>query len=178
MTSSDSVSKIISCCFNRFVPDLINHQYCICRMYSEENPQDFRLPVPCLYPGERVMLLLCAKLPSSWVALSLESSLLRTFLKDSSLAALPLRTKEVEIPYLVQNFLLALLAYMESAATHLTLTFMSFCCMRIQFFRRMPSLKALNERCSMNDMPSICMLLTFAPNSTDFVSLPLTMGRT
>ena len=73
---------------------------------------------------------------------------------------------------------LALLAYMESAATHLTLTSMSFCCMRIQSFRRIPLLKALNERCSMNDMPSICMLLTFAPNSTDFVSLPLTMGRT
>ncbi len=61
------------------------------------------------------------KLPSSLVALSLESSLLRTFLKDSSLAALPLRTKDVDIPYFVQNFLLALLAYMESAATHLTL---------------------------------------------------------
>ena len=118
------------------------------------------------------------KLPSSRVALSFESSLLRTFLKDSSLPALPLRTKEVDIPYFVQNFLLALLAYMESAATHLTLTFMSFCCMRMQSFRRMPSLKALKERCSMNDMPSICMLLTFAPNSTDFVSLPLTMGRT
>ena len=57
------------------------------------------------------------KLPSSLVALSLESSLLRTFLKDSSLAALPLRTKDVDIPYFVQNFLLALLAYMESAAT-------------------------------------------------------------
>ncbi len=82
-----------------------------------------------------------------------------------------LRTKDVDIPYFVQNFLLALLAYMESAATHLTLTFMSFCCMRIQSFRRIPSLKALNERCSMNDMPSICMLLTFAPNSTDFVFL-------
>ena len=27
-------------------------------MYSEENPQDFRLPVPCLYPEERVMLFL------------------------------------------------------------------------------------------------------------------------
>ena len=38
------------------------------------------------------------KLPSSLVALSLESSLLRTFLKDSSLAALPLRTKDVDIP--------------------------------------------------------------------------------
>ena len=29
-----------------------------------------------------------------------------------------------------------------------------------------------------NDMPSICILLTFAPNLTDLVSLPLTMGRT
>ena len=29
-----------------------------------------------------------------------------------------------------------------------------------------------------NDIPSICMLLTFAPNSTDFVSFPLTIGRT
>jgi hypothetical protein len=45
-------------------------------------------------------------------------------------------------------------------------------------FKRIPSLNALNERCSMNDMPSICILLTFAPNSTDLVSLPLTMGRT
>ena len=117
-------------------------------------------------------------LPSSRIALSLDSSLLRTFLKDSSFDALPLRTKEVDIPYFVQNFLLALLAYMESAATHLTLTFMSFYCIRMQSFRRIPSLKALDERYSMNDMPSICMLLTFAPNSTDLVSLPLTMGRT
>ena len=30
-------------------------------MYSEENPKDFRLPVPRLYPGERVMLLLGAE---------------------------------------------------------------------------------------------------------------------
>ena len=45
-------------------------------------------------------------------------------------------------------------------------------------FRRIPSLKALNEMCSMNDMPSICILFTFAPNSTDLVSLLLTMGRT
>ena len=66
------------------------------------------------------------KLPSSLVALSLESSLLRTFLTCSSFAALPLRTKEVDIPYFVQNFLPRLLAYMESAATHLTLTFISF----------------------------------------------------
>ena len=99
------------------------------------------------------MLLLSAEASFKPGALSFESSLLRTFLKDSSLAALPLRTKDVDIPYFVQNFLLALLAYMESAATHLTLTCMSFCCMRMQSFRRMPSLKALNETCSMNDMP-------------------------
>ncbi len=38
------------------------------------------------------------KLPSRRVALSLESSLLSTFLKGSSFAALPLRAKEVDIP--------------------------------------------------------------------------------
>lgn len=73
MTSSDSVSKIISCRFNRPVPDLVNHQYGICRMYSEENPQDFRLPVPCLYPGERVMLLLCAETAFKHSSASTES---------------------------------------------------------------------------------------------------------
>ena len=30
--------------------DFFYHQYGICCMYSKENPQDFRLPVPCLYP--------------------------------------------------------------------------------------------------------------------------------
>lgn len=69
--------------------------------------------------------------------------------------------------------LLALLAYIESATTHLTLTFISFCCMRIQSFRRMNTLK---EMCSMNEIPPICILLIFASNSTAFFSLPLTMG--
>ena len=58
MTSSDSVSTIISCSFSRSVFDLVYHQYGICRMYSEENPQYFRLPVSGLYPWERVILLL------------------------------------------------------------------------------------------------------------------------
>ena len=61
MTSSDSSSKLISCSFPRSVPDLVNHQYGICRMYSEENPQDFRLLIPGLYSCERVMLLLSAE---------------------------------------------------------------------------------------------------------------------
>ena len=60
-TSSDFFVKIISCCFQRSVPDLIYHQYGICRMYSKENPKDFRFPVPCLYPWEWVMLLLSAE---------------------------------------------------------------------------------------------------------------------
>ena len=50
MTSSDSASKIMSCYFFQLVFDLVCHQYGICRMYPEENPQDFRLPVPCLDP--------------------------------------------------------------------------------------------------------------------------------
>ena len=62
-TSSDFFVKIISCCFQRSVPDLIYHQYGICRMYSKENPKDFRLPVPCLYPWEWVMLLLSTEAP-------------------------------------------------------------------------------------------------------------------
>ena len=58
LTSSDSICKFMSCSFPRSVPDLVNHQYGICRMYSKEDPQDFRLPVPGLYSCERVMLLL------------------------------------------------------------------------------------------------------------------------
>ena len=61
LTSSDSFSKLISCSFPRSVPDPVYHQYGICRMYSEENPQDFRLSVPCLYPCERVVLFLSAE---------------------------------------------------------------------------------------------------------------------
>ena len=91
------------------------------------------------------MLLLCTE-ASFKLGVSLESSLLRIFLRDSSLAVFPLRTKEV------------------------TLMFMSFCCIRMQSFRRMPSLKVLKEMCPMNDIPSVCILLTFAPNSMDFVS--------
>ena len=95
------------------------------------------------------MLPLCVEAAFRPGTLSFDSSLMRTFLKDSSLTTLSLRTKEMEITYFVQNFLLALLVYMESVPMHLTLTFMSFCCMRIQSFRRIPSLKALKERFSM-----------------------------
>ena len=62
-TSSDSVCKTMSCRFIQPFFDFLYHQYGICRMYSEENPQDFRLSVPCLYPCERVMLLLSTEAP-------------------------------------------------------------------------------------------------------------------
>ena len=45
-----SKDKIISCCFSCFVSDFFYYQYGICRMYSKENPQYFRLPVSGLYP--------------------------------------------------------------------------------------------------------------------------------
>ena len=44
-----SIRKIMSYRFILFAFNLIDHQYGICRMYSKENPQDFRLPVPGLY---------------------------------------------------------------------------------------------------------------------------------
>lgn len=49
MTSSNSVCKFISCRFIRSVPDFVYNQYDICCMYSEENPQDFCLPVLRFY---------------------------------------------------------------------------------------------------------------------------------
>ena len=170
MTSSDSVSKIISCCFSCFVSDfsIISMAFAVCIPKKIHSISVFLFLAFIL--RERVMLLLSAEASFKPCCPFFESSLLTTFLKGSSLAALPLRTKDVDIPYFVQNFLLALLAYMESAATHLTL-YIHKLCIRIQSFKRIPSLNALNERCSMNDMPSICILLTFAPNSTDLVCL-------
>ena len=52
MTSSAPVCKIMSCRFICSARDLVYHQYGICRMYSEENPKDFSLPVPGLYSCE------------------------------------------------------------------------------------------------------------------------------
>lgn len=46
----------------------------------------------------------------------------------------------------------------------------------MQCTRRVPSLNALNDSFSMNDIPSTNMLLTFAPNSTLFTSMSLTIG--
>ena len=51
-------------------------------------------------------------------------------------------------------------------------------CIFRQCISLVPSLKALNDNFSMNDIPSTSMLFTFAPNSTLFTSLPLTIGLT
>ena len=48
----------------------------------------------------------------------------------------------------------------------------------MQCSRRIPSLKALKDSFSMNDIPSTWMLLHLAPNSTFFTSLPRTIGLT
>ena len=112
------------------------------------------------------------------MGLSLESSLLRNLSQDSSLAALPLRTKDVDIPYFVQNFRLALLAYgigSHASCPHIhELLLHADTVLQAYTFVESLERKMFDEQI----MPSICMLLTFAPNSTDFVSLPLTMGRT
>lgn len=177
MTSSDSVCKIMSCCFIQSVFDLVYHLYGICRMYTEENPQDFRLPTPRLYSWERVILFLSAKAafkPSGslpWEFTSKNLSQLLILCRPS------LAYEGSGYPIFRAELSVALLAYMKSAVTHLTLTLISFYCIRIQFLRRIPSLNALNEMFSMKDIPSICILLTFGPNSTGFVSLPLTLGR-
>ncbi len=108
----------MSCRFIRPVPDFIYHQYGICRMYSKRKsigfPSSCSVPLSLRVSNAASVCRSCLQV--GWPFL-FDSSLLRTFLKDSSLAALPLRTKDVDIPYFVQNFLLALLAYMESAAT-------------------------------------------------------------
>ena len=49
---------------------------------------------------------------------------------------------------------------------------MSFCCIRIQSFSRIPSLNDLNERCSIKRYTVYLYVVNLAPNSTDFVSLP------
>ena len=51
-------------------------------------------------------------------------------------------------------------------------------CILMQCPSLVPSLKALKESFSMKEIPSTCMLLHLAPNSTFFTSLPRTMGLT
>ena len=119
--SSHTVLSSMSCRFSYFIPVFFHHQYGICCMYSKEDPQDFRLPVPCLYLWERVMLYLNAEAsfkpgdPFFWQFTS----------EHLSQELIPGRPSLAHIPSFVQNLLLALLAYMESPAAHLTLTFMS-----------------------------------------------------
>ena len=49
------------CCRSFFLFDLFYHTYRISRMYSKENPKDFRFPVSGFYPSQWVMLFLRSK---------------------------------------------------------------------------------------------------------------------
>ena len=112
------------------------------------------------------------------MALKFPISLLDVFrCSASSFGFGPFLAKHVIMPLSVHIVRFALFAYMESAPMRLTLIPVRDSWYSMHCLRRMPSLKASKEWCSMNDMPSICMLLTFAPNSTRLFSLPLTMGR-
>lgn len=142
---------------------------------SEENPQYFGFPVPRLYSCEWTMLLLSAE-----AAFKLDSSLPWKFifenLSQQFIFCYPsLAYKGSRYSIFRAKLSVGIVGVYGIVTTHLTLMFISFCCIRIQSFRRTPSLNALNEMCLMNDIPSICMLLSFAPNSMDFVSLPLTV---
>ena len=169
--------KIPSCSLCRPVFDFFYHQYGICHMYSKENPQDFRLPVPRLYPGERVMLLLGAEAsfkpggPFPWEFTS-------EHLSHGFIPCRPsLAYKGCGYSIFCTELPVGIIGIYWIGSHTSYPKFMSFCCIRIQSLSLMPSLNALNARCSMNDMPSICMLFAFAPNSTDFISFPLTIGR-
>ena len=108
--SSSALILVWLCCRSFFLFNLFYHTYRVGRMYSKENPKNFRFSVSGFYPGQWVMLFLCTKTSFRRVALSRLSSDRKIFRSGSSLAALPLRLKEVLIWYLVQNFRLALLA--------------------------------------------------------------------
>lgn len=119
-TSSDSVSKIISNSLF-LILSIISTVFAVCIPKEIHNISIF------LFRALILESVLGAEASFKSVILPFDSPLLRTFLKDSSLATLFLRTKKVMIPYFVPNFLLDLLAYMESEITHLTFTFISFC---------------------------------------------------
>ena len=123
------------------------------------------------------MLFLYAESAFKPVPLSFKGSLLKTFLKASSFIALSLRTKEMDIPYFLHDFQFALLAYMESARHILLARSWASAAYEYSLSGGLLYGNALNEMCSMNDMPSVCMLLGLAPNSTDLLFLPFTMRR-
>ena len=92
-------------------------------MDSEEEQQCFAEHVACLDAPNGIVLFLVPELPSITVALRVPIILL-AFLRHpaSSLGLGPFLTKQVVMPFSVHMVRLALLAYMESAPTRLTLT--------------------------------------------------------
>ena len=162
----------------RFAPFLVYHQYDIYRMYSEKNPQDFRFPVPGLYTWEWIMLLLSSEAsfkPGGSLPWQLTSENLSqvfilcspSFVYEGSWYTISSTELSVGIigiygvayhtskPY-IHEFLLHTDTVLQ------TYTFIE--CLERDMF---------DERYTV-----FCILLTFALNSTDFVSFPLTMGRT
>lgn len=76
MPHSVSVYKFISCHFIQSFPDIVY----IIPYVLRKNAKNFHLPVLRFYFGKRVFCFWVQKLPSSWMTLSLQNSLLRTFL--------------------------------------------------------------------------------------------------
>lgn len=112
-----SVNSCHAALSDRFL--IVYHKYGICHMYTKKiHRTSVFLFLAFILKSEEYCFCV-PKFPLSLVAFSLESSLLRTFLKASTLTTLLLRTKEVDLPYFVQNLLFKLLAYMESPAVHL-----------------------------------------------------------
>lgn len=141
---------------------VINTAFVVCI----ENPQNFYLPIPSLYSWKRIMLLSSIEVYFKPSGPFFAGPFLSTFHNGSSFAARTLHTKQVDIPYFVKNFPLVLLVCMESAITYLTLTFISLPRARIRFLSHISSLNVFNEKFPMNNILSICVLLTFTPNST------------
>lgn len=121
-----------------------------------KNPQDFRFSIPCLDSYRSNAVSACRNSISVWWIFPLRAH----FWELPSLSC-PLQTflayKKCWCPISLQNFLLAALAYMDLAATHLPLI-ISFCCRRIWAFRCTFLLNALREMCPMNEIPVICIV--------------------
>ena len=149
MTSSDSVSKIISCCFSCFVFAII---FAVCIPKK-------KIPVFLFL----AFILRASKLSRTLPVLPFFESF--EHLPKGSWPPF-LCAQRDGYPIFLQNFSVGIIHKWNRQPHILPFTFISFI-IRIQSFKRIPSLNALNERCSMNDMPSICIL--FAPNSTDLV---------
>ena len=100
----------------------------------------------------------CRSFASSRVALSFESSLLSTFLK-AHLLATSLAHKGCGYPIFCTELSVGIIG-IYGIGSHTSYPYIHKLLLHAddQSFKRIPSLNALGERCSMNDMPSILAL--------------------